>query len=446
MSVENIKEKQWYIDNFASFEKKLNGGKELFVHELRKDAISRFESLNFPTLKDEEWKYTSIAPILSNNFVPAQSIELSDAVKKEIEEKHFCGFECHKVVFVNGLFSGELSEIKILPQGVVMGGLSEIARSNPELVKKHLLELSPHANAFNALNNAFNLDGLFIYLPKGKVIDRPVQVLYLNGNDNEPVLVSPRNIIVAEERSEVNIIMNYRGVSENIYFTNVTTEISAEKGAIVNICKTQNENENAFHIEKVDVIQNESSIFNHYSMMFGGSIVRNDINSKLDGENCECHYYGLYLGGGRQHIDNHTFVDHAKPNCLSNELYKGILDGESRGVFSGKIMVRPDAQKTNAYQSNKTILLSDKATIDTKPQLEIYADDVKCSHGATIGHLDETAYFYIRSRGVPAEHAKSMLIRAFANDVIESIKTPELKEKLNHMIFDHLHRVEINNQ
>jgi Fe-S cluster assembly protein SufD len=446
MSVENKSEKQWYIDSFASFEKKLNGDKELFPHELRKEAISKFESLNFPTLKDEEWKYTSIAPILKNNFIPAQNAEMTNAAKKEIEEKLFCGFECHRLVFVNGLFSAELSEVKTLPKGVVVGSLREIAKTNPELVKKHLTKLPGGANAFNALNNAFNLDGLFVYLPKGKVVDKPVQVLYLNGSDKEAVLVSPRNIIAAGERSEINIIMNYRGVSEGTYFTNVMTDIAVGKGAIVHIYKTQNENENAFHIEKVDVIQNESSVFNHYSMMFGGAIVRNDINSKLNGENCECHYYGLYLGNNNQHIDSHTFVDHAKPNCLSNELYKGILDGNSRGVFSGKIMVRPDAQKTNAYQSNKTILLSDKATIDTKPQLEIYADDVKCSHGATIGHLDETAYFYIRSRGVPAEHAKSMLIRAFANDVIESIKIPELKEKLNHMIFDHLHRVEIINQ
>ena len=273
-----------------------------------------------------------------------------------------------------------------------------------------------------------------------------MQALFLNGDDNEPMLSSPRNLITTEEGSEVNIIMNYSGISEKTYLSNIATDVIAAGNAIVNIYKIQNENENSFHLEKVNVQQEGSSRFNHHSMTFGGSIVRNDINSFLNGENCECHYYGLYLGNGKQHIDNHTFVDHAKPNCMSNELYKGILDGDARGVFSGKILVRPDAQKTNAYQSNKTILLSDKAVIDTKPQLEIFADDVKCSHGATIGRLDETAYFYIRSRGVPAEHAKSMLIRAFANDVIESVKIPELKEKLNHMIFDHLNRVEITNQ
>jgi Fe-S cluster assembly protein SufD len=184
-------------------------------------------------------------------------------------------------------------------------------------------------------------------------------------------------------------------------------------------------------------------VFNQFNITFGGELVRNDINSQLDGENIETHFYGLYMINGKQHVDNHTFVDHAKPNCMSNELYKGILDENARGVFNGKIIVRQDAQKTNAYQQNKTILLSNSAKIDTKPQLEIFADDVKCSHGATVGHLDDESEFYIRSRGVPKELAKSMLIRAFANDVIETIKISELKDQINHMIFEHLHKIEI---
>jgi Fe-S cluster assembly protein SufD len=212
---------------------------------------------------------------------------------------------------------------------------------------------------------------------------------------------------------------------------------------LVDYYKILDENDDSFHVDRTQVHQHESSVFTHFSLSFGSGIGRNDLKSTLDGENIECNYFGLYLAHEKQHIDNHTFVDHAKPNSVSNELYKGILDDESRGVFSGKILVRQDAQKTNAYQSNKTVLLSKKANIDTKPQLEIYADDVKCSHGATVGHLDETAYFYIRSRGVPAELAKSMLIRAFVNDVVEKIKIEELRDEINHMIFNHLHRVEI---
>ena len=446
MAVDNKNVNQWYCDSFISFEEKLNGDKKLFTHELRREAVSRLESINFPTQKDEEWKYTNVSPILKNNFIPAGSAFLNDTVKADIEKKLFCGFDCHRLVFVNGLYNEGLSDVKPLPKGAVIGSLRDAIKNQPELIKQHFPKSREEANAFNVLNAAFNLDGLFVYLPKGTIVPNPVQVLFLNGSDNETVLSSPRNVIVAGEKSEVNIIMNYSGISDKVYFSNIMTDAAVDENAVVNIYKIQNENENSYHIEKVEVYQNRSSLFNHYSMIFGGAIVRNDINSKLDGENCECHYYGLYLGNNKQHIDNHTFVDHAKPNCLSNELYKGILDGNSRGVFNGKIMVRPDAQKTNAYQSNKTILLSDKAVIDTKPQLEIFADDVKCSHGATIGHLDETADYYIRSRGIPADLAKSMLIRAFANDVIESIKLPELKEKLNHMIFDHLNRVEITNQ
>lgn len=446
MTAENKKEKQWYYDNFELFEKSLNGDKELFTNALRNEALSKFRNIDFPSLKDEEWKYTNVNPILKNGFTPAKEINISAELKENIENKMFCGFGCHRLVFVNGIFSEELSALKPLPEGVIINSLRKTIKENPAVVREHFPSFSSDSNAFNLLNTIFSLDGLFVYLPKGKAVEMPVQVLYLNGNDNEMFLSSPKNFIAAEEGSRIDIIMNYAGISDNSYFSNIMTEVTAGKNAAVNIYKIQNENENSYHIEKVNAVQGESSLFNHYSISFGGSIVRNDINSSLNGENCECHYYGLYLGNNKQHIDNHTFVDHAKPNCMSNELYKGILDGNSRGVFNGKIMVRPDAQKTNAYQSNKTILLSDKAIIDTKPQLEIFADDVKCSHGATIGRLDETAYFYIRSRGVPAEFAKSMLIRAFANDVIESIKIQELKDKLNHMIFDHLHRVEIINQ
>ena len=446
MQSENKNEKQWYIDNFKSFELKLNGEKKLFTHELRKEALSKFESFNFPTNKDEEWKYTNVNPILKNNFTPALNIGQPSVTRAEIEKYFFSGFEHHRLVFINGIFSSTLSDVKSLPDGVVVGSLRISSKENPEIVKKYFSQISAITNAFNALNGAYAIDGIFVYVPKGKVVELPIQALFLNGDKNYSVLSNPRNLIVAEENSQVNIIMNYFGMPDTTYLTNVTTEVNVDNNAIVNIYKVQNENENSFHIEKVDVNQNKSTYFNHYSMTFGGAIVRNDINTKLNGENSECHYYGLYLGRNKQHIDNHTFVDHAVPNCMSNELYKGILDDNSRGVFNGKIMVRQDAQKTNAYQSNKTVLLSEKAVIDTKPQLEIFADDVKCSHGATVGHLDDTAYYYIRSRGVPADLAKSMLIRAFANDVIESIKIPELKEQLNHMIFEHLHRVEITNQ
>ena len=344
---ENIKD--WYISNFKSFEEKLNGQSQSFFHNYRKDALKKFSELEFPTTKNEEWKYTNVSPILKYNFNLAFNSAKPELTKDVIQKYLFDGFEYHLLVFVNGIFSKELSNINELPKGAVVDRLNNILKTNPELIKEHISKYSKIDNSFNALNSAFSADGYVIYVPDGKIIEKPVQVLFLNGSENNDVLSLPRNIIIAGKNSQVKVITSFYGYKKSTYLT----------------------------------------------------------------------------------------------NCVSNELYKGILDDDSRGVFNGKIWVRPDAQKTNAYQSNKTILLSKNAKIDTKPQLEIYADDVKCSHGATIGRLDEQAYFYILSRGISPEYAKSMLIRAFANDVVEAVKIDELREQLNHMIFEHLHRIEI---
>lgn len=438
--------KEFYIENFNTFQMKLNGQSESFLNEIRKEAMDRLSELEFPTNRNEEWKYTDVSPILKHNFIPAVNTTIPEFTKEEIKKFLFHNFDYHLLVFVNGFFSSELSIISQLPKGVVVGSLKKISKEDPELISRYVNKISKIDNAFNALNTAYVLDGLVVIVPDGIAVEKPIQVLYLNTSENELVLSLPRNLIIAGKNSQVSVIANYSGFGDKLYFNNITTEIFVDEYAVVDLCKVQSENENSYHIEKVQAQQKKNSLFNHYNVTFGGAIVRNDINSLLDGENTETHYYGLYMANGKQHVDNHTFIDHAKPNCMSNELYKGILDDNSRGVFNGKIIVRQDAQKTNAYQQNKTILLSKSATIDTKPQLEIFADDVKCSHGATVGHLDEISEFYIRSRGVPQELAKSMLIRAFANDVIETIKIEPLKEQINHMIFDHLHRVEIENE
>ncbi len=438
--------KEFYIENFNTFQMKLNGQSESFLNEIRKEAMDRLSELEFPTNRNEEWKYTDVSPILKHNFIPAVNTTIPEFTKEEIKKFLFHNFDYHLLVFVNGFFSSELSIISQLPKGVVVGSLKKISKEDPELISRYVNKISKIENAFNALNTAYILDGLVVIVPDGIAVEKPIQVLYLNTSENELVLSLPRNLIIAGKNSQVSVIANYSGFGDKLYFNNITTEIFVDEYAVVDLCKVQSENENSYHIEKVQAQQKKNSLFNHYNVTFGGAIVRNDINSLLDGENTETHYYGLYMANGKQHVDNHTFIDHAKPNCMSNELYKGILDDNSRGVFNGKIIVRQDAQKTNAYQQNKTILLSKSATIDTKPQLEIFADDVKCSHGATVGHLDEISEFYIRSRGVPQELAKSMLIRAFANDVIETIKIEPLKEQINHMIFDHLHRVEIENE
>lgn len=435
--------KEWYSSSFEKFENSLNGESKSFFHKLRKDAIAKFGEFEFPTLKNEEWKYTNISPILKQNFIPSINSDQTIFSNEEIEKFLFTGFDCCLLVFVNGRYSEELSKIKKLPDGIVIDSLKNVLLNEPDMIKGYAGKLSKIDNSFNALNTAFAQDGIVVKIADGKVLENPVQILFLNGGKSENILSAPRNLIVAGKNSHAKIIFNYNGSTEEKYFTDAVTEVYCDEDSIVDLYKIQNEDVRSFHIEKVEIEQKRGSLFNHYSFSFGGALTRNDINSTHKGQNIDTHYYGLYLGNDNQHIDNHTFIDHAEPNCESNEIYKGILDGSSRGVFNGKIMVRPDAQKTNAFQSNKTILLSDKARIDTKPQLEIFADDVKCSHGATIGRLDEAAYFYIRSRGIPDELAKSMLIRAFANDVVEAVKIDELKDQLNHMIFEHLNRIEI---
>ena len=444
-NMENKNIKDWYLDGFKTFEAKLNGESKSYLHEIRRKALNQLAELDFPTKRNEEWKYTNVSPILKHNFVPAVNTVLPKLTKDSIAKYLFKDFDNHLAVFVNGIYSEELSEVNGLPNGIIVGSLNRLSKESSELINHHINKISKIENAFNALNTAYAYDGLIVFVPDGKVLEKPVQALFVNTSKDQLVLSVPRNLIIVGKNSEVKIITSYCGYGDKEYFSNIVTEVFVDEYGIVDIYKVQNETDNSFHIEKVQAYQKKNSLLNHFNLTFGGSIVRNDINSVLDDENIETHYYGLYLANGKQHIDNHTFVDHAKPNCMSNELYKGILDDNARGVFNGKIIVRQDAQKTNAYQQNKTVLLSKTATIDTKPQLEIFADDVKCSHGATVGQLDEESEFYIRSRGVPEDLAKSMLIRAFANDVIESVKIEPLKEQLNHMIFERLHRIEIIN-
>lgn len=435
--------RDWYISNFQDFESKLNGQSKTFLHDIRKDALTKLKDLHFPTIKDEEWKYTNIAPLMKENFVLPEKVEATKIDEEFIYKNSFTDFDYDRIVFINGKFSPQFSIIGELPKGAVIGSLAKAITENTEIVKKYIGKYSKVEHAFTAMNQTYSTDGLFVYLPEGKMLERSIQVFFVNGNENEKILSIPRNLVIAESGSSGKIIVNYVGVNNNSYFTNTLSEIHVDVNANLDYIKIQSEKKNAFHIDKTDIYQDKGSIFNHYSFAFGAALSRTDISSVLDNENIDCHFYGIYLGKDKQHLDHHTFVDHAKPNCMSNEVYKGILDDESRGVFNGQILVRPDAQKTNAYQSNKTVLLSDKATIDTKPQLEIFANDVKCSHGATIGKLDEEAYFYIRSRGVEDKIAQSMLIHAFAADVIEAVNIEQLRDQLNHKLFETLNRIEI---
>ena len=437
MSEKNIK--KWYLDHQKNFQKVVNEDK---LSSIRADSTLKFEGSSFPSKKDEEWKYTNISPILKKEFIPSPLIETGTIENIDFNKYLIPELNSHLLVFINGIFSNEKSLLGSFDDKIIVDSFKNVAENNPEFLKLHLSKKDSVENSFNHLNNSFIYDGFVIYIPQNKIIDRPIHILNIADDSKSQPLIQPRNLIVAEENSQAYIINEHIGSERSEYFTNIITEISIDKGANVTYYKIQNESNSAFHIDKTDIVQRESSVFNHFSLSFGANIARNDINTKLDGENIELHLYGLYLGNEDQHIDHHTFIDHSQPNCESNELYKGILDDRARGVFSGKILVDRIAQKTNAFQSNKSVLLSDEASIDAKPQLEIYADDVKCSHGATVGKLDEQAFFYIRSRGVSEESARSMLIRAFVDDVVSEIKLEPLKEKVNHTIFEHLHREE----
>jgi Fe-S cluster assembly protein SufD len=432
--MDHTKPKEKYLFKFEEFERSLNGETNSELHRIRRNAIEAFDKLDFPTLKNEDWKYTSVAPIFEHNYESVKDSDKGNAFTGKIEDYLINSLNAIRLVFINGCYSKELSSAPKLSEGVITGSLAELMKTNRELLNNHFSKYVKLENGFIALNTAFAQDGAVIYIPDNYILETPVHILNLTGNNGTKVLSQPRNLIIAGKSSQVRIIESYHSISGENNFINAVTEFSAGENSTIEFYRIQDENRQAYHINKTQVEQKNNSKFTSYTVTTGGALVRNDLNTLLNGEGCEAHFYGIYITNGSQHVDNHTMIDHAKPRCMSNELYKGVINDKSRAVFNGKVYVRPDAQKTNAYQSNKNILLSKEAHVDTKPQLEIYADDVRCTHGATVGQLDEESVFYLRSRGISKENAVSVLIRAFANDIFEEIKTEQLKEHLNSMI------------
>ncbi|OGU82769.1 MAG: Fe-S cluster assembly protein SufD [Ignavibacteria bacterium RIFOXYA2_FULL_35_9] len=431
--------KKLFLSHFADFENSLNGGKAKPVHELRRSAISKFSELQFPTTRDEEWKYTNISPLLKHDFVPVQK----SAEDYEFEVNHFLfdKMEHSLIVFINGMYSSGLSKIKDLPKGVVVKSLSEAIKEDNPIVKRHLGQYADFKNhIFTSLSAAFVQDGAFIYIPDGKVVEDPIHILFLTISDNQKILVQPRNLFVAGKNSQFTIIEHFASTSdEDIYFTNSVTEIVTEENAFVDHLKVQEESKKAFHIGRMDVHQERNSNFVSHLISFGAAISRNDFNSRFNDDGGESMLNGLFLIEGTQLFDAHTLIDHAKPHCNSHEHYKGILMGSSRGVFNGKVIVRKNAQMTNAFQENNNIILSDDALVNTKPQLEIFANDVKCSHGATIGQLDNDAMFYLKTRGIGVDRAKAILIHAFASDVVRYIKVNAVREYIESILKKKFH-------
>lgn len=419
------------LNNFRDFEKNLNGDAAGIIHEKRKDAIKYFETLGFPVKKLEEWKYTNLTPALKHTFKNPLEEYTSALSENDIKDFLIKKENVNLLVFVNGQFERKLSKICSKNDNVFIGSFSDGMKTHRDIIESHFSKYVNYTNSgLTALNTAFAGEGCFVYAGKGEQISEPVHILCISDAREEVYFSQLRNLIVAEDNSSVNIAEDYYTIGDKHSFTNTVTEIFCEKNSGVEHYKIQNEGPNAYYTGTTQVHQEKDSRYSDTTISWGGAIIRNDLNSVFEGTNTECHFYGLYLLSGKQHVDNHTFADHKSPNCYSNELYKGILDDNSTGVFNGKIMVRPDAQKTNAYQSNNNILISDDSTIYSKPQLEIFADDVKCSHGATSGQLNEDEMFYLQSRGIGRENARTLLLYAYASDVIDSIKFGELKEMI----------------
>ncbi len=441
MIKEQTQQIEQYLSNFEKFEKGLNGESKSPVHMIRKTALDTFTKLGFPTTKNEEWKFTSVLPIAQTHFAQILNPDPSGITQKDIKHFLFPGLEKNRLVFVNGHFSKELSSITAVPKGATVKSLAEALRADKDIVEQHL---SRHArfdeNTFTALNTGFMSDGAFINVPAGVIVEEPIFLLYVATKYSEPFITHPRNLVIVGKNAQVSIVERYVSLQDTVYFTNAVTEIVAGENSVIEHDKLQQEHTNAFHVGSLHITMEAKSNFTSNSFVMGGSLVRNDIVSVLGAEGIECTLNGLSLATGKQHIDNHTTIDHAKPHCNSHELYKSILDGKSKGVFNGKIFVRKDAQKTDAKQTNKTLLLSDEATIDTKPQLEIFADDVKCTHGATVGHLDAEAVFYLRSRGIGIDLARDILTYAFASDVTRRVKIEAVRNELDHMILERLHQ------
>jgi Fe-S cluster assembly protein SufD len=409
------------------------------LQDLRARGAERFAALGFPTTRDEEWRFTSVAPIASAEFGPAASRYLTQA---DLDGYLYAAEAAHRVVVVNGRFSPELSRTTGLPPGVRIGSLASAIAEETDEVARYLGRLASFGTrAFVALNTSLSDDGAYVRVPAGVVVEAPIQLLFVSDSGNgSPVMSHPRVLIVADAQSQVRIAETYVGRPGQVYLTNAVTEIFVGENAVLDHYKIQEESVEAFHIASMDAHLGRSSTFSSHSFALGGRIVRNDANVVLDGEGGECTLNGLYIADGERLVDNHTLIDHAKAHCPSHEVYKGILGGRARAVFNGKIIVRQDAQKTNAKQTNRALLLSDNASINTKPQLEIFADDVKCTHGAAIGQLDEDAVFYLRARGLTFFEARDLLIHAFAGEILDRVQIAPLKLALEAELYEQLAR------
>jgi Fe-S cluster assembly protein SufD len=398
----------------------LRGTEPAWLQVLRREAMERFETMGFPTTRDEAWKYTSVAPIARTAFEPAA---LGRFDGRSLAPFRLRG--TREVVFVDGHHVPELSRGGT--DGIEVLGLREALGRDPDRLQPHLERHTPDETAFMALNSAFVEDGALVEIPAGHVAPQPIHVIYYTTGDGPPAMTTPRTTVIAGARSEAAVVESYAGADGRAYLTNAVSEAVVEDGAVLDHYALQREGAEAFHVATLAARQGSSSRFSDHSVTLGAALHRRDVEAVFDGEGGECVLNGLFVAGGRQHMDTHTRIDHARPHCSSRELYKGVLDGKARGVFHGTILVRQDAQKTDAMQTNKNLLLSGEALVQSTPALQILADDVKCKHGSTTGQIDPAALFYLRSRGLGEEAARAILTYAFASDVVGRIRLESIR-------------------
>ncbi|WP_288423458.1 Fe-S cluster assembly protein SufD [uncultured Spirosoma sp.] len=424
--------KNQLLTAFREGEERLNGESKTALHQVRRQALTAFDQLGFPTIRHEEWKYSNVNSLIKQRFtIDGTSTLTAD----ELSSLEIPNLEGNVLYFVNGHYQAEMSHIVSPADQVQIGSLADSIKADPDGVGAHFARYADYKDsAFTALNTALATDGVVIRVPANAQVEQPIILRFISDARVNNVASQPRNLILVGKNAEVTVTESFRTLGDNSSFVNIVTEISLDRDARMQYYKVQDETNQAYHIGTTQVHQTDNSHFYAATVTLNGNFVRNNLNIVLNGQYAEAFMYGLYMPNGRQHVDNHTLVDHAMPNSYSNELYKGILDDSGTGVFNGKIFVRPDAQKTNAYQSCKNVVLSPNATMNTKPQLEIYADDVKCSHGTTTGQLNDEALFYMRSRGIPKDEARTLLLYAFAQDVLSQIKIQPIRDYLEGVV------------
>jgi Fe-S cluster assembly protein SufD len=420
-----------YRDQFERIEPQLAGAELPWLRNARRAALDRFAELGFPTTRHEDWKYTNVASIEKRSFMsPAISNGVGPA---QVNELALTG--AHRLVFVNGRYDAALSRVQSLPAGVALRNLAKALKDDTDRLEPLFAEnAAALATGFDALNGAFWADGAYIDVATDTAIAEPIHLLFISTQADAGIHV--RTVIRCGAGSRVSVVEHYVGLGDIVALTNASTRIEVAQGVQIEHCKLQQESRRAFHVGAIHARQGQGSRFTSCSFAFGAALSRNEITTRFDAECCDATLNGLYMADGRQHVDHHTCIDHAKPRGVSRELYKGVLDGAARAVFNGKVIVRPDAQQTDAHQSNRNLLLSEGAEVDTKPQLEIYADDVKCSHGATVGQLDENQIFYLRSRGVDDDAARRLLTRAFAEEIVSRCGIAPLRDRLQGLLSD----------